>query len=221
VNRVTIAMFAIVIAYVDGFWVTSFQGAVGSFERAEPPFRRWLRDSTLMLPLFVIAMLAAMLLARRWVGPTRRTLVQVAATALLVVLISSALSITEMAASSAWDYHLQTRGLDLVDSPHGQHAAATPQGSLEPEGRSSCLGACAAKQLAFDVHVKAVALASVVLVISNVILVAWLLALRSDRLWGARSGKFVSRPHPRLARVTRGWGVPANASPSRPTGGYH
>jgi hypothetical protein len=32
VSWVTIALFAIVFAYVDGFWVTSMQGAVGAFE---------------------------------------------------------------------------------------------------------------------------------------------------------------------------------------------
>jgi hypothetical protein len=49
---VTIGLWAVVIAYVDGFWVTSLQRTVGAFERNQPPFMRWLRDSTLMLPLW-------------------------------------------------------------------------------------------------------------------------------------------------------------------------
>ena len=42
VSWATIILFAVVISYVNGFWVTSLQGAVGSLERSEPPFQRWL-----------------------------------------------------------------------------------------------------------------------------------------------------------------------------------
>ena len=34
---VTIAVFAIVISYADGFWVTSLQGVVGAIERRQIP----------------------------------------------------------------------------------------------------------------------------------------------------------------------------------------
>ncbi len=71
----TIIVFAVVISYVSGFWVTSLQGAIGSLDRSQPPFGRWLRDSTLMLPLYVVAVLVAVLLARRWFGHYRRTVV--------------------------------------------------------------------------------------------------------------------------------------------------
>ena len=73
----TIILFAVVISYVNGFWVTSLQGAVGSLERSEPPFGRWLRDSTIMLPLYAAGMLVAVLLARRWFGRSKRTVVRV------------------------------------------------------------------------------------------------------------------------------------------------
>src|SRR4051795_9048994 len=72
----TIAFFAVVIAYGDGFWVTTVQGAVGAIERNDPPVSRWLRDSTLMLPLFFLAVLAAVLLARRWFANSRKRLVK-------------------------------------------------------------------------------------------------------------------------------------------------
>src|SRR5262245_52717400 len=79
----TVAFFAVVIAFGDGFWVTSVQGAVGSIERNDPPFSRWLRDSTLMVPLFFLAVLAAILLGRRWFAGNRSRLVKFGGTALL------------------------------------------------------------------------------------------------------------------------------------------
>ncbi len=53
VSWATIILFAVVISYVNGFWVTSLQITVGSLERSAPPFGRWLRDSTMMLPLYI------------------------------------------------------------------------------------------------------------------------------------------------------------------------
>jgi len=183
VNWPTIAVTAIVVAYVNGFWVTSLQGAVGSFARAEPPFTRWLRDSTLMLPLFVLAVLAAVMVARRYVGQRRGTLVKVGATALLIVLFTSALSIAEMAASSAWDYQLQSSGLAQLHSRHLQPEVAA-QGAASPDGTSICDMLCAAKRSTFTAQVRAVQYGSLLVLVTNVVLVGWVLAVRSDRLWG-------------------------------------
>ena len=72
----TIILFAVVISYVNGFWVTTLQGAVGSLERSEPPFQRWLRDSSIMVVLYTAAVLVAVLLARRWFGRNPRALVR-------------------------------------------------------------------------------------------------------------------------------------------------
>ena len=98
----TIAMFAVAICYADGFWVTSLQGAVGAIERSGPPFQRWLRDSTLMLPLFLMAVLAAVLTARRFVGQGHRGLVKFATTALLITLFTSGVAVAEMADGSLY-----------------------------------------------------------------------------------------------------------------------
>jgi len=184
VNWPTIAVTAILVAYVNGFWVTSLQGAVGSFARAEPPFTRWLRDSTLMLPLFVLAVLAAVMVARRLVGQSQRPLVKVGTTALLIVLFTSALSISEVAASSAWDYQLQSSELEQVHSGHLDHEMAAQQGAGNPDGASICDMTCAARRSAFTAHLRAVQYASLVLLITNVLLVGSVLAVRSDRLWG-------------------------------------
>ena len=50
VSWVTVVVCASVIAYIDGFWLTSLRGAVGAIDATQSPFSRWLRDSTLMVP---------------------------------------------------------------------------------------------------------------------------------------------------------------------------
>ena len=174
----TIILFAVVISYVSGFWVTSLQGAIGSLDRSQPPFGRWLRDSTLMVPLYVAAVLVAVLLARRWFGH-RRTVVRVGMIALLIIAACTFVGVAEVANSSAYDYQLQTQHIDLVDGfNHGQHAT-TPTDS--PTG--ACVGVCAAKQSTLGLHIRAVTYASGLLLITNILLVAWLLAVGGDRLW--------------------------------------
>jgi hypothetical protein len=175
----TVAFFAIVIAFGDGFWVTSVQGAVGAIERNDPPLGRWLRDSTLMLPLFFLAVVAALMLARRWFGHSRRRFVKFGGTALLLMLITSAVGITEVAASSAYDYRLQTRDLTSVVAFHHHEDTVAPAAATT----GGCKALCAEKRLTMKTHLKALRLASVVLLLSNVVLVLWLLALRGDRLW--------------------------------------
>ena len=83
VSWATVVVCAVVIAYVDGYWTTSLRGAVGAIEGSQRPFTRWLRDSTLMLPLFLLGVLAALALTRRWVGRSRRELVQLAVAGVL------------------------------------------------------------------------------------------------------------------------------------------
>jgi hypothetical protein len=179
---VTIFAFAIVIAYADGFWVTSLQGAVGAIERNEDPFHRWLRDSTLMLPLFVLAVLIAMRMARRLVGH-RRGVIKYATTALLIVVLTSGVAIAEVAASSAYDYHFQTRHLELEHQLMGHTQVAAEPGSFTQASTSACTGLCSSVKETFNSHVRAVLYSSVVMLITNLVLVLWVLALRSDRLW--------------------------------------
>jgi len=188
---ITVAAFAIVIAYADGFWVTSLQGTIGAIERRESPLHRWMRDSTLMLPLFFLAVLAALVIARRLVGH-RRGLVKFGATALLVTVLGSAVAVAELGASSAYDYRLQTIHLQLEQSLHHTHPAIAPTVSGQRvAGNSSsdqvtpgaCTGLCATERDTLHVHVRAVFYASVVMLITNLLLVLWVMALRSERLW--------------------------------------
>jgi len=181
----TVAFFAVVIAFGDGFWVTSVQGVVGAIERNDPPMSRWLRDSALMLPLFFLAVLAAIVLGRRWFGSGRR-LVKFAGTALLMVLLTSAVAVTEVAASSAYDYRLQSRDLVSVHAFHLSIADPAPGTTAPTNG--GCTGICAQKQLTLNSHMKALRIASVVLLLSNVVLVLWVMALRGDRMWRSPRG---------------------------------
>jgi len=194
----TIAFFAVVIAYGDGFWVTTVQGAVGAIERNDPPVSRWLRDSTLMLPLFFLAVLAAVLLARRWFGNSRKRLVKFGGTALLIVLLTSAVAFAEVTASSAYDYRLQSHALVSHHAFHQTIADPAPGATTPTNG--GCTGICAEKQLTLNAHVKALRVAGIVLLVSNAVLVLWVMALRSDRMWRSRR----ARSAPSKATVTHG-----------------
>jgi len=179
VSWATIILFAVVISYVNGFWVTSLQGAVGSLERSEPPFDRWLRDSTIMLPLYAAGVLIAVLAARRWFGRSKRAVVRAAGAGLLIIAVCTLVGIVEVANSAAYDYQLQTEHIDVVDGfNHTQHTV-TPTAT----NADACVGTCAAKQSTLGLHIRAVTHASALMLITNTLLVAWLLAVAGDRLW--------------------------------------
>ena len=40
----TVLPLAVLMAYADGFWLTSLRGAVGAIERTQEPFATWLRS---------------------------------------------------------------------------------------------------------------------------------------------------------------------------------
>ena len=189
----TVVVFALAFAYIDGFWVTSLQGAVGSLERSRPPFQRWLRDSTLMLPMYVGAVMVALLLARRWVGRSHRAVARIGTAAVLIVAICTAIGMAEVANSSAFDYHLQTEHLDEVEALNHAHAPEGQVLTVADSDADTCLGLCAAKRSTRELHVRAVTRASVVLLLTNSLLVIWLLALRGGRLWKPLGGATTGR----------------------------
>ena len=55
-----------------------------------------------------------------------------------------------------------------------------------PTNNATCVGLCSAQHATLLAHVRAVGYASLVLLISNLVLVLWVLALRGGRLWGWR-----------------------------------
>lgn len=202
VTWMTIAVFAIVISYVDGFWVTSLHGAVGAVSNSQSPFSRWLRDSTMMLPLFCLGVLAALALTHRWLGKKRGELVKLAAATLLIVVITSALSVAEVATTSATDYKIQASEIGQIHSNHVSTPAADP-GTVVVSNPGACKGLCAARHATLMAHVRAVEYSSVVLLITNLVLVVWLLALRGGRLW-ARHGAPIARINEPSSQVAVG-----------------
>jgi len=175
----TVLPLAVVLAYADGFWMVSLRGTVGAIERTEEPFANWLRESTLVLPVFVFAVLGALTLAQRRFGPVPRGSRTVLATALLVVATGTVAGIAEMTASSAYDYHLQSSQLRLMHSL--SHTTA---------------GSDQLQQATFALQVHAVGYGSAILLVTNLVLVGWVVAMRGGRLK-------VSTSRQRMARALR------------------
>jgi hypothetical protein len=167
------------MSYADGFWMMSLRGAVGAIERTQEPFLSWLRESTAALPLFMVAVLAALVLALRWFGPASSRPRTVIATGLLVMAAGTVAGIVETAASSAWDYVLQLRLMDtLHHNSTGDAVAALGQETL-------------ALQLA------ALGYGSGIILTTNLVVVGWLVAIRGGRLQAAslRPGRRPSTDH--------------------------
>jgi len=120
-------------------------------------------------------------LARRWFGRSRSRVLEVGATALLITVIGTAIGVTETAASSANDYRLQSRDLTSVHQFHQTIADRNPAAVAPTAG--GCTGICAEKHLTLTTHIKAVKLAAGLLLVSNLVLVLWVLMWRGDRLW--------------------------------------
>jgi hypothetical protein len=164
----TVLPLAAVIAYADGFWMISLRGAVGSIERTQAPFTSWLRESTLALPLYVLAVLGALTLALRLFGPRPPTAKTLPATAALITAAGTLAAVAQMAASSAYDYHLQSNQLQLMNSMGATCAGA------------NCLPELKQASLLLQVH--AVGAGAVIMLVTNLVLVGWVLALKGGRL---------------------------------------
>ena len=174
----TVIPLAVVMAYADGFWVVSLRGAVGAIERSQTPFESWLRESTLLVPAFVFAVLAALTLARRWFAPSlSRTKTRLIA-GLMIVVAGTLTGVIELAASAAYDYHLQAKQL------------------TERHAMAACGQDCRAQQLhdTLALDVRAVFYGIGILLVTNLVLVAWVVALRGGRL-------DLTATHPRRTRA--------------------
>ena len=169
----TVVPLAVVLAYADGFWLISLRGAVGSIERTGQPFASWLRESTLTLPVFVFAVLGALTLAAHWFGPELRKPNTVVASALLVVAAGTLVGIAALAASSAYDYHLQSSQFQIMDSMR----------SMPSMPSMPSMGSTAQQQQAsLGLQMRALGYGSGLLLATNLVLVGWVVAFRGGRL---------------------------------------
>src|SRR3954447_5170824 len=163
----TVLPLAAVLCYADGFWVTAMRTAVGSIERTQAPFGSWLRGSTLLLPMFALAVLAALTLAQRRFGPRPRGVRQIGASLLLVSGFGSVAGVGVLVANAAYDYHLETAQVVMMDLMKGECASA-------------CQSAQAHATLVLQT--KVVVVGTLIVLATNLLLVAWLVALRGGRL---------------------------------------
>lgn len=175
----TVALLATAMAYADGYWMITVRGAVGAVQRAQGPFAAWWRESTLTLPFFALAVLVAMTVSARLFGPQLRRRRSVAGALTLVATAGTLAGIAEITASSAYDYHLQSTELRFMDSMH-----------------NVCVSTCLAQEqhATLAVHIQAVLFAARALLLTNIILVAWVFALLGGRL---RIGLHKPGPAPR------------------------
>jgi hypothetical protein len=197
----TVVVLAALLAYADGFVLTSIQGAVGAIERAQHPFAFWLRTSTLMLPVFLLSVLVALAVARRLVGPVLRSAGKVVVAALLIVLAGSAVGSAAMVVSAAYDYQLQ--------SAQGQQGMVMDA----PADPSTCTGMCAAQQAQFDLDQRAARLGSALVLGTHLVAVGWVLAFRGGGL--ERTRPRGSRRPAAEGLVRTGWVSGPQGSPSR------
>jgi hypothetical protein len=161
---------ATLMSAADAFVLTVEQGAVGAIERTGGPFLDWLRTSAMLLPLFVLAVLVALSVARRSAGrvrPSRAVLVAGA----LVVIAGTFVGTAAVAVSAAYDYHLQSAQLQSTAALHGSihgpaHAASVSIAQAESL-RMDALGARNAGRLVLA---------------ANLVIVGWVTALRGGRL---------------------------------------
>jgi hypothetical protein len=166
----TVVALAVVLAYADGYWLISLRGAVGAIERTQGPFASWLRESTTILPVFVFAVLAALTLGLHRFGAKPDQTRTVVATALLIVAAGTIVGVAAMAASSAYDYHLQSVQLQAM---HGMSA-------MHGHCDTNCLTQQKAATLAL--HIRGDLLVSGWILLTNLVLVAWVVAITGGRL---------------------------------------
>jgi hypothetical protein len=164
---------AALAAFGSTFWIVAIRGAVGAVERTAPAaFPTWLRESTLMLPLYVFAVLAALTLALRWFGgnhnrPRMRGTRATVATFLLVVAATTLVATAVLVANAVYDYQLQATHLAAMNATH------------EP-----CNLVCVASQKhdAFILQARAIGFGAILILASNLVLLGLLVAFRGGRL---------------------------------------
>jgi hypothetical protein len=164
----TAVPLAVGLGLADGYWMMSLRGAIGAINRSQGPFADWLFESTLSVPLYLAVVLACFMVAVRWFGPALVTARAVATTAVLVVVATTAVGLAELSASAAYDYHLQGSQTQMMDDMAGGHCGA------------ACLAAT--NHSALEVQIRGLLLGSRLLLITNLVLVAWLVAARGGRL---------------------------------------
>ena len=179
----TVLFLAAAMAYADVFWMVSLREAAGAIERTSDPFADWLRESTLLLPSYVVAVLAARAVRRRGDPPGEGEARSFAATALALAGLGTVVGVLVLAASSFYDYRLEVALLE-----HTTH--------------TGCLEACVESQRTSTLALQLTSLGygSAIILATNLAAVGWIAALLGGRL--RLDGSGASR-RPRVATAMR------------------
>jgi hypothetical protein len=179
----TVLPLAVVLAFGSGFWLISLRGAVGSVDRAQGPFVTWLRESAVAVPAYVFAVLAGLTLAVHLFGPVLRRARAVLGAIGLISVAATLVGIIQAVANAVYDYHLEVQ-----------------QSHMMAAMRATCAGACRARQdhATLMVQVHGVGYAVGLLLVTNLVLASWMVALRGGRLKAAtvRRAKLVAVDRP-------------------------
>src|SRR5262249_15443332 len=145
--------------------------AVGAIERTSAPFSTWLHESTLLVPVYLAAMLVAFNVAQRRFGPRPQGIRAVSATLAMVAAAASAAGVLVLAASWCFDYRLQSAAL--------HHMSAAPPGC-----DSSCLTARIHARGALEV--KALWIGLLLMLVTALVLIGLIVAFRGGDIVLAR-----------------------------------
>jgi hypothetical protein len=156
----TVVVVAVLMTLADTFWLVSIQGAVGAIERSQGPFGAWVRDCLVLLVPFVGVVLG---------------------TALIIAVFGTLLGVGAVAASSAYDYKLQTELLDTMLSTHSA-ALGLPAHPDHPTNDPNCDYRCRSLRDTRTIHLRGLAIAAPLILVSNVVLVGWVVAARGGRI---------------------------------------
>lgn len=163
----TVLPLAVVAAFGNGFWLIAMRGAIGAIERSRGAFQVWLLESTLLLPLYVCAVLVGLGLALRWFGPGPLRWRSSVATLFLVAVACSLASLLVQGVNAVHDYRLQ--------ATHVANMALHM-----PTCDAVCVSDRTEAARALQLH--ALALNGVVMLASTLVLLGLTVALRGGRL---------------------------------------
>ena len=181
----SVVMLALVMSCGDAFWITSLEGAVGPVSRTQEPFHSWMIGSAALLPVFVVAVAAALARARRrWGTPLRRPRVVVGAT-VLAALAGTGVGIAALVANAAYDFHVQSEQLELVHRVHSADEQSTASSSHQAKPslhEAGCDALCSARDATLEAHVRGVERATSAVLVTNILGAGWVVALRGGDL---------------------------------------
>jgi hypothetical protein len=186
----SVGLFAVVLAFANGFIVTSMQWTVGAIERLSPPFEQWMYNSVVMIPVYVIAIIGALYLARRLAGEGSGKAKKLWIAVGTIIVAGTFVGMANMALSSLYDFYLQTKHIGL--SEHLRHPQYRIEGTTPVlVGSPTCDATCQAITATKGAHIRGFFLATKLFLVIDAVLVVWTLALRGGVVWVPRRARRV------------------------------